>query len=250
MKTYTKPHRMFFVIIAFNLLSAVSLGELSKQEVRTRYEGTITVATRALKDLYEPNEPVPLVVAIANHNSEPVYLFTDSPDIFGTSAGVIDANGVRVAGDPLLTPPPPPPHHYIERDGKRIYVMPVSKIEGPGVILALTPDALSRHHKHLSEGTYYLNPGAVEIIHKVSDLIFREEVPHKLWIDPSSPITKRIYKANTVKIEIRKKPEVPEALAEIRPFAWPAFLAGAAAAAIGALCIILLLKKKAISRNK
>ena len=245
-----KSRRCFLGILACGFSISYSLGDVSAESERAQSEPNVTVAARVVKAIYEPNEPVPLVVAIANHGSEPVYLFTDSPDIFGTSAGVIDANGVRVAGDPLLTPPPPPPHHYIERDGKRIYVMPVSKIEGPGVILALTPDALSRHHKHLSEGTYYLNPGAVEIIHKVSDLIFREEVPHKLWIDPSSPITKRIYKANTVKIEIRKKPEVPEALAEIRPFAWPAFLAGAAAAAIGALCIILLLKKKVVSQSK
>lgn len=242
MKTYTKSHRMFFLIIAFDFLSAVSLGELRNQEVSARYEGTITVAARALKDLYEPNEPVPLVVAIANHSSEPVYRFTEKPGIFATSSLVTDANGMRVMGDPVIEPPPPDPSHYMEKDGRMVYVVPVSKIEGPGLLVSLIPDALSRHHKRLSEGTYHLDPGRVTIIHKVSDLIVREDVPHKLWIDPRSPMTKRIYKANTVKIEIRKKPEVEKSAFQAYPLAWSTFLTGTIVGIV-VLCLILLLKK-------
>jgi hypothetical protein len=251
MMTCRKSKRYFLFILACGFLISCILGDVSGNSERDKSEPNITVAARVVKDVYEPNEPVPLVVAIANHSSEPVYLFTDRPDIFGTSAGVIDANGVRVMGDPVSTPPvmSSSSDSYMKKDGKRIYVVPVSKIEGPAVILALTPDALRLHHGHLAEGVYYLRPGAVEIIHKVSDLIIREDVPHRLWIDPRSPITKQLYKGNTVKIEIRKKTEAEKPVVQARPFAWSTFLTGTITGIV-VLCLILLLKKKLVSRSK
>ena len=178
-----------------------------KYEPSVKYEKKITVMARLVKEVYEPTEPVPIVVGIANHSSEPVYLSTDRPGIFGTGADVKDANGVRMKGDPILTPPGAPLSHFMEKDGKSVYVQPVSKIKGSSLILALMPDALQRHQGYLTEGTYYLHIGSVEIIHEISDLIVRKDVPHRLWIGPQSKTIRSRHKLNTLKIEIRKKPK-------------------------------------------
>jgi hypothetical protein len=249
MNTYAKAEGPFLVIMACSFLTAVGVANVSNENTRTKSEPSITVAARVIQDVYEPNEPVPLVVAIANHSSESIYLFTDRPDIYGTSAGVRDVNGARIEGDPVPTPPPPPLHYYMEKHGKQIYVVPVSKIEGHSVLLSLTPDALSRHHKHLSEGTYYLRPGAVEIIRKVSGVITRQDVPHRLWVDPTALMTKELHTPKPVKIEIRRKPEVRESVAQVQAFAWLTFLVGAVVG-IGVLSLILFLKKRAITRSK
>lgn len=250
MVIYTKLRiRWIFTMFAIAFLTAAGFGDISKERAQAEYQKSLTITVKALKDVYEPGELVPLVVAIANHSSEPVYLFTDTPDILGTSAGVRDVNGARIEGDPVPTPPPPPLHYYMEKDGRQIYVVPLSKIEGPGVLLSLIPDALSRHHKHLSEGIYHLDPGAVPIIHNVSDLIFREDVAHRLWVDPRSPMTKRAHKVNTVKIQIRRKAEHETPIASAPLFTWPSFLIGAAAG-IAIIGVVLLLRKKASSRGK
>jgi hypothetical protein len=137
----------------------------------------------------------------------------------------------------------------VVKGDKSVFTVPLSNIDGPGVILALMPDALKIYHKHLSEGIYYLDPGDIEIIHQVTAVIVRQDVPHRLWVEPQSPMVTVRHKLNTVQIEIRRKPETPEPIAQAHPFAWATFFAGSAGG-IGAVCLILLLKRKAISRSK
>lgn len=126
MNAYLGPQRWFFLVMTSSLLIAAGSSAAPNEDIHAKYEASVSLAARVLKDVYQPNEPVPLVIAIANHGSEPVYLFAETLDISGTSAGVTDANGLRVTGDLVPTPPPSPPHYHMETDGKQIYVVPVS----------------------------------------------------------------------------------------------------------------------------
>lgn len=241
--------RVFLVALILGFLAYTRSADALTNESRTNYEKSVTSIAKTLKTIYEPGEPVPIVLAISNHSSRPIYTFQGESDFLGGFSLVFDTNGVRIMGDPIPTPPPPPLHYYMEKDGKRIYVVPVYKIDGPGVMVAVIADALRIHHKHLSEGTFYLDLGDIEIIHKVSDLIVREDVPHKLWIDPRSPITRIRHKLNPVKIQIRRKTEDEKSVVKARSFAWSTFLTGTIAGIV-VVCLILTLKRKAIRRSK
>lgn len=247
MMIYTKARKWFFVILACGLLTTVSFGDISKERTQAEYQKSLTITVKALKDVYEPGEPVPLVVAIANHGSEPVYISLPGPYVIDPYIEVKDANGVRIMGDPVPTPPPSPPHYYMEKEGKRIYVVPVFKIGGPEVILELIPDAIERYHKHLSEGNYYITAIATEAPYDKSSLIFRQDFPNQLWVEPQPGVLQLELQSNTVKIQIRRKPatERPKPLL----FAWPSFLIGVAAG-IAIIGVVLLLRKKACSRGK
>jgi len=177
----------------------------SHEELRARYEGNIKVTARATKRAYEPNEPVPLEVAIENHASQPVYISWEDPRRLGLTVRVKNANGTMVTGGPVATPPPAPVHWYMQRDGRQILVTPVTEIEGGAALEALIPDAMKHYHAYISEGVYYLAPHDLPVIHEVGPLIVREDQSHKLWIDPRSPKTTFRHKVNEVKIEIRKK---------------------------------------------
>lgn len=249
MKIPSQSKRWFLAILGYGFLTATALGSVSAQSERVKDKPNITLAARAVKDLYEPNEAVTLVVAIANHSSDPVYLSTETPDIIDPFVRIKDIDGVEVMGDAVAEPPPPPGHYYMAKDGKSIYTVPLSKIDGMGVLITLIPDALKIYHNHLSVGEYYLTPADIEIIYDISNIILREDVPHQLWIEPQSPMARLRCKLNTVKIEIQKKAEVEKLAAQAYPFAWSTFLTGTIVGIV-ALCLILMLKKKAISRSK
>jgi hypothetical protein len=180
----------------------------SNKELREQYKESVTIAPKILKTIYEPNEPFPLIIGIANHNKKPIYLSIEEPNEFAPSISIKDANSLDIMGDPFPDPPPEAPgDYYMVKDGKRVFVTPIYKIDGPGICLLQVPDALKRFHKHLSEGTYYLDPIIVEVIHDVNEIIERKDVPHKLWIIASSPRTRIRHTLYPVLFEIRKKPE-------------------------------------------
>ncbi|MGD8500281.1 MAG: hypothetical protein PVJ86_06520 [Phycisphaerales bacterium] len=244
-----KVFRRFLIIIVFGLFVPISRSGALNDEAQTKYAKNVTVAARALKSIYQQDEPVLLVVAIANHSTDPVYLSTETPDIIDPFVRVKDVNGVEVMGDPVAEPPPPPGHYYMVKDGKSVYTVPLSKIDGMGVLITLIPDALKIYHNHLSVGEYYLTPADIEIIHEVGSPIVREDVPHRLWVEPQSPMVRLRHKLNTVKIEVQRTAEVEKLAGQAYPFAWSTFLTGTICG-MAALCLILLLKKKASSQSK
>ena len=241
MMIYTKARKWFFVFLTWMLLTAASFAD-TPEETTAQSQKRLSISIKALKDVYKPGEPVPLVLAIANHGGEAIYIHKLNPYI-----EIKDTNSVRIMGDPVPTPPPSPPHYYMEKEGKRIYVVPVFKIGGPEVILELIPDAIERYHKHLSEGNYYLRANATKAVYHESSLIFRQDFPNQLWVEPQPGVLQLELQSNTVKIQIRRKPaaERPKPLL----FAWPSFLTGAAAG-IAIIGVVLLLRKKASSRGK
>ncbi|UCG47126.1 MAG: hypothetical protein JSU94_16705 [Phycisphaerales bacterium] len=225
----------------------------SDEELRARYEGSIKVTARATKRAYEPNEPVPLEIAIENHASQPVYISWEDPRRLGLTVRVKDANGTVVTGGPVPTPPPAPVHWYMERDGRQILVTPVTEIEGGAALEALIPDAMKHYHAYISEGVYYLAPHDLPVIHEVGPLIVREDQSHKLWIDPQSPKTTFHHKVNEVKIEIRKGPPGEVAIDKSgagagRPRWAMVFICTLGGA--GVVAVVVLLMKRAASRAK
>lgn len=203
------------------LLSASAGAAEAAEQVPGQYENSVTVTARVAKTVYEPGELVGVTITITNHSDNPVYIFRSKSDFFKGSCMLRDANGTTVQGDPGDTPPPPPVDWYIEREGKRIFVVPVYIIEGHGVMEAFVEDALHRHRDYISEGEFTLDFGALEVIHEIEELIVREDKAHRLWVQPSSPMVKMRHKCNnTITIEIRKSPLAPGAAGGSGSPAW------------------------------
>ncbi len=227
-----------FILLGCGLAANVSLGDPTEKKDQDQWENTVAVAVRTLKDVYEVGEAAPLFVAIANHSAKPVYSFYTESDFRDGFCTVRDANGARVSGDPIPTPLPPPPYYYMQQDGKMVLTVPLYEIPAHGVRILLIADALRLHHGHISEGTYFLSLGDVEILHDVKSVIIRDGLPYRLWVEPSSPVTRQRHKVNDVKIEIRKtlpvplKPEDPlreetsTAVTARNLWTWPSFLVG------------------------
>jgi hypothetical protein len=240
--------QMFVLLIACGLANVTvpSLGggsDLSGNDVNG-----VTVAVSTFKRIYEPSEPVPIIISIANHGSEPLYISGENPDVFEGSARVIDTDGVEILGEPVADPNVAAPgRYYMKKNGETIYVVPVSLIPGRSVQVSVLSDALKRHHGRLSEGTYRLVLGDIQLIRKIGNLIIREDLPHKLWADTTSPITRVTENLNSVRIEIRKATKVREAVLSRatagRGFSWPPFVGGAVVGLV-VPCAILLLRSK------
>jgi hypothetical protein len=260
---------LFIIILLLGLFSPLRVEGNTQNHEKAKYEKEISVVIRTLKDVFEPNEPVPLIVAIANHNSEPVYLDYAEEDIYTTFyksfCDVSDVNNTRIR----MSEPIPErfgfvfESDYLVFNGGKSLVVPVYKIDGHEVMIAIIADAIRLYHGNMPEGTYYIDPYIVTTFRDVNDtIVIRENFPHRLWADAKKTVVSRIYsKSNTVKIEIRSKLETqdkpesitvlesqtltkqPTAIAETRTFPWYTFLVGAAAG-FSAFSLILLLVKK------
>lgn len=67
------------ILMGCGVCANIGLGASLVQKGVGESRSRLSVAAKALKDVYEPGEPVPLVVAIANHGSEPVYISLTGP---------------------------------------------------------------------------------------------------------------------------------------------------------------------------
>jgi hypothetical protein len=242
-------HRIF-VVIACGVVANTGLVHSSEQKGAKQGGRTVTIAATALKGVYEVGERVPLVLAIANHSSEPVYNLLGESDFRDGFSMVKDANGTIISGDPIPDPNVSlPSYWYMEKDGRRVLTMLLYEIPGKAVKLLVIEDTLRRHRGRIAEGIYFLSLGDIEILHDVEDIIVREGLPERLWVDPTSDMTRVRHPVHDVKVEIRGSPAKIAPASQGYSSIWPMFLIGAVAG-MGALYLILLLKKKAISRGK
>jgi hypothetical protein len=220
---------------------------------QAEYEKKASVLIKTMKTVFEPNEPIPLIVAIANHTSEPIYIYRTLSDFYETSCYVSDSNGKGILGA-HLSEEKPPLDYYIEKNGNPLLVLPFYKIDGYGVMIAIIADAIKLYHKNMTEGTYNVGPILTETLHDVNDIIERDNYPVRLWISPMTRQTRVLRKSNSVKIEIRKKPELQketksqQPLAESQPFVWPTFLVGAAVGFCAFGLILLVMKKTKLKK--
>ena len=152
MKTYAEVLKWFLLVLACGSLTTVSYVYMSKGEAPDKYENSITVTARGIKDVDNLIEPIPLVISIANHSLKPAYILIDESGFLDLTITVEDANGARIRGDPVPSAPPPPPYYYMKKDGKKVFTVPVVKVE-PGQSTEVTmPDALKRYHNNLQVG--------------------------------------------------------------------------------------------------
>lgn len=228
---------------------AAGAEDLRKQD--TGYQNDVTIKFRILKDTYEPNEAVPLIVAIANHRTEPVYIDGRDPELLGPRrAWVTDANGADMPHDPPPEQLSVPRDHYMKIDGKRVQVAPLSRIEPHGVAICWMADGLERHHGHLPEGDYFLEMRDFLIVHEVSGIVEKDDTPHPLWLVPKTTYMTECFHPvhGKTKIEIRKNRREPQdsepKVVAQSGFAWATFFGGALLGLI-LPCVVLLVGKKA-----
>jgi hypothetical protein len=229
-----------------------------------KQENAITIAARASKTVYGPNEPVPIVIGISNHGTAPVYTTQNESDFLCSGCYVYDANGKEVPlprDYRIQRPPPPPPSHYMQRDGKTVVVQPVYEIRGHGEMVAIMEDVMSVYHGHLPDGTYSLGFDEVLIVEDANALIVREGVGPRLWVESqlNMPIARR-YPVNRVAIEIRSKPAEQgvseksivepnhpsgpaQPIAQATSHGWLCFACGLAAGVVG-LWFVFSLRRK------
>jgi hypothetical protein len=217
-----------------SVIGAIAFGAEDLRKRDDRYMNDVTISFRVLKDIYEPNEPVPLIVAIANHRPEPIYVYGRDPELLDRRrAWVTDANGVDMPYDPPREQLSLPSDHYMKIEGKRVQVAPISRIEPLDVAVCWMADGLEYYHGHLPEGNYFLEMKNFLIVHEIDNLITRNDTNHRLWFQPKTTSITRCFHPvhGKTKIEIRRKSEekqnsVPKVVAQ-GGFAWPAFLGGA-----------------------
>ena len=68
------------LILLFFMIIPVKSSDNNDKSEKAKYEENVSIAVKSLKKVYEPNEPVPVIIAIANHSSEPIYLFENEED--------------------------------------------------------------------------------------------------------------------------------------------------------------------------
>ena len=146
---FTEKLAVLCIMMFFASLTAASPGETG-ENVSDQYRRAIAVTARTLKTAFEPNEPIPCTIAIANCGDRPIYMFEGESDFRKASCLLRDKNGKNVQGEPVPTPRNPGPEHYIERNGKQVYVVPIYEIEAHGIKLMLVQDAVNRYHKYIS----------------------------------------------------------------------------------------------------
>ncbi len=191
------------------LLPLIATSVATAQAVNTDANSTdnsnaITATANLLKNSYTLGQPVPIEIAVTNHGQEPVYIDVDEFGYLGLGVTVEDVNGTKIEHGPVSSPPPPPRYFWITVDGKKIFTLPVVEIE-PGQTIKLTiQDALNLYHDYLQEGVYYLTPRELTVIHEVNSITIREDQEHKLWIEPSTVISRARYEINKVEISLRQ----------------------------------------------
>jgi hypothetical protein len=230
------------------MFANVAWGGTGGDETAGRLQNSVSVAARSLTDVVAVGEAVPLVLAIANHGAGRVYSLLTESDFREGFCTVKDANGTVISGGPIAEPNVPlPSYWYMEKDGRRVLTMPLYEIAAKGVRLLVIADAVRRHHGRMAEGIYFLSLGDIEILHDVEDVIVREGLPFRLWVEAEAQMTRVRHPVNDVKIEIRKPqgqetrpPRAPEQVLWV----WRSFLAGAVVGA-GVLVVLVMVKKKA-----
>lgn len=188
------------------LIAAVNYGGLASREVSNGREEPITITPGALKSDYDLQEPVGIALHIANNGSEPFYIYMDHSGVIDylVDITVRDANNVKIWwSDKLETVQAPPPHYYLKRDGKSILTVPVTEVKPGQSVQAMIPDVLKVYRHRLQRGTYCLTLGYMPVIHEVSSIITRKDVPHPLWIDPFTVVRRSRCEVGVVTIRIQ-----------------------------------------------
>lgn len=198
-------YKILSVVFVFCFLASSVFGATLSEESCSQYNKNISFVIRSMKDVYEPDEPVMLALAIANHGSESVYLnlYGENLDTYYDGpAGVEDKWGEIPSGASIYDPPPPPAHWYIDKAGKKVFVVPIFQIKGHSVVIVRVQDALKRFKMNMEEGIYKLDMGQITVIHEIEELIVRDDVEHRLWINPKTDIGWCHYKLDPINIQI------------------------------------------------
>ena len=250
-KIRTRDRYMNFIIYVLMGIIVGQTNGTTKED--QQYEKDVTIRFRVLKDIYEPNEPVPLIVVIANHRSEPIYVYGRDPEFLDRrTAWVTDVNGIDMPYDRPPEQTSLPSDHYMEVNGKRVQVAPISRIEPHDVVICWKTDGLERYHGYLPKGDYFLEMKDFPIVHEIDNIIIREDTGNRYWFAPKMTSRTQCFHRiqNKVKIKILKKgkeqqgSEPAQEVVAQSGFVWPTFIGGTILGLI-LPCAVFLMRKKA-----
>ena len=192
------------------------------------------------RQMFQCGEAVPLTLKITSDGETTIWFGMGEPYIELTSASG------ELISVPMPDPNAPlPGHYYMERNGKRVYTMPVLRIEGGQTVSETIPDALKRYHRYISTGVYHLKAKVILGFYKETDVFRRPDFPDELRVETQGGLPQLELVSNLIKIEIRESEvEKPER----NLFGWPYLLVGAVIV-VAVVGIALILKKKAIKRE-
>lgn len=256
---YRGIKRWACIMLVTAVWSSLAFCAMRSADTRKGQESRISIVVKPLKRSYKPGEAVSLAVAVANHDSQPLYIPVCDPEVFNPYFRIKDANGVIVSAaaidDPNRTIPG---HYYMQQGEKSVSVFPVLEIRERGLILTFIPNALKRHPNQIAAGRYYLETSGFPIIAEPTLVISRPDYPQWLWVDQES--TGRTLMVKHEPIEVIVAGTVPQEKplgfgtnrqttkrAHEQMFAWSSFVAGALCG-IAVLLASLALKNRLAGR--
>ena len=215
-------------------LVGMSFVNVPRSYAEEDYGRALRLTISADRQMFECGEAVPLTLKVTNDSETTIclgMLALWEPYIELTSA----------AGELIHVPipdpnTPPPGHYFMERNGKRVYTVPVLKIDGGKTVSETIPDAIKHHHRYVSAGgVYHLKAKMISALYNESEVFRRADYPDEFWVEPKGGVLQVELVSNSIKIEIRER----------NLFPW-AFLLGAVLIGAAVLGVVVILRKKAI----
>jgi len=187
------------------------------------------------REVFQCGEAVPLNLKVTNNDETTIWFVMADPYI-----EVTDTSGERIRApipDPTKTAPS---HYYMERNGKRVYTVPVLRIDGGQTVSEIIPDALKYYHRYVSTGIYHLKATRILGFYNETEVFRRVDYPKEFWVEPTGDLRQVKLVSNSIKIKIR----------EHNLFPWPYLLVAAGFIGVAVVGIVLFLKRRAINQSK
>jgi len=90
----------------------------------------------------------------------------------------------------------------MEKEGKRILMEPLWKLEGGCGVVAVFPDALELYHKHLARGRYTVHPVVSASRYRDDSIVRREGLAYEYWAEAAALVSQHTLEANVIEITI------------------------------------------------
>jgi hypothetical protein len=180
----------------------------AEEEASQDNAGGITIVAKAAKKSFRAGEPIIIGVALANFGDQSVYVPVSESQIFEPYFWIKDANGLVIGGG-VIEDPNRTIHedHYVEREGKRVLMVPVLEIKEQGVLLTFIPNALQGYGQKLAPGRYYLESFGFPMIFEPRSLMSRADHLNRLWAEAASDTV--LVKPEPIELLIESDTSVP-----------------------------------------
>ncbi|MHB9131542.1 MAG: hypothetical protein ACYDBB_10700 [Armatimonadota bacterium] len=165
-------------------------------------QNDLCLAVNTFSNEVIPGSKLNLLVALGYDGQDASYYFDTGDTSIEFGVGLYDNTGTYIVKPGFhQTPPPPPPDWYVEKEGKRTFVVPVQRMQKSEVKALILEDTL-KSYPNLKSGSYYIKASLQVGIYKKNDVFERADTAHKYWAVPSKAITRFELESNAVPITI------------------------------------------------